>query len=47
MGDIRLTEKQMEYIRAKVYFDQVFLEYRKLLGEYEDVWQSDVQGYMK
>lgn len=41
-----MTEKQMEYIRAKVHFHEVFFKYRKLLGEYEDVWQNDIQGFI-
>lgn len=47
MGDIVLTEKQMNYIRAKVYFDKVFLEYRKLLGEHAAVWQNDAERFAK
>ena len=47
MSNTDLTEKQREYIRAKMNFDEVFSKYGKLLGEYEDVWQNDIRGFLK
>lgn len=46
VGEIVLTEKQKEYIRAKICFDRVFLQYRKLLGECGAAWRSDPQEFM-
>ncbi|MFZ7104932.1 MAG: hypothetical protein ACOWWO_20020 [Peptococcaceae bacterium] len=47
MNDIKLTKKQMEYIMAKVKYNEVFLKYREHINKYEHVWQYNILGFIK